>query len=259
MQAGPGTADLTVGGEPEHHSEPVEILGGQVDPAVGQVLPDVAQDVRLLQGDPERVGQGHRPRRCPAHAEHAEAEPADRTGHAAAVADQVVERLIPVPPDVHLHAVDKFLEGEQGEGEQGGCVAQRQQNGIGRLRVARSRFAHRLSGRGEPVELDLLGHVAVADVVDAAGEGVHGVHPRPLVPGQQPDSVVEVARLGTGDDLASGVGLTQCRVGRQRHLPTRHRARACRATSRRRARAREPRTSKSTRRRPSIAARPPAT
>ena len=42
------------------HAEPVEVLGGQVDPAVEQVLADVPQDVGLLQGDAERVGVARR-------------------------------------------------------------------------------------------------------------------------------------------------------------------------------------------------------
>ena len=46
------------------------------------------------------------------------------------------------------------------------------------------------------------GQVAVADVVDAAGQRVHRATGRALGPGQQPDAVGEVPRLGAGDRLA---------------------------------------------------------
>ena len=41
-------------------AEPVQVLGGQVDPPVLVVLADVAQDVGELQRDAERVGQAGR-------------------------------------------------------------------------------------------------------------------------------------------------------------------------------------------------------
>ena len=73
----------------------------QVDAAVAQVLADVAQDVRQLERDAEVVGES-RPRAAVAGAEDAERQAADRAGDAAAVDDEVVERLVARAADVHL-------------------------------------------------------------------------------------------------------------------------------------------------------------
>ena len=40
----------------ERYLEPVQVILGQVDPAIAEILPDVPQDVDLLESDAQRVG-----------------------------------------------------------------------------------------------------------------------------------------------------------------------------------------------------------
>jgi hypothetical protein len=84
----------------------------EVDAAVAEVLLDVTQDVHLLQSDAQRVGVFGCPRVGPA-AEHRQAQPADRTGHAPAVTDQLVEVGVAPAQHVGLDAVDQLVEGTQ--------------------------------------------------------------------------------------------------------------------------------------------------
>ena len=58
----------------------------------------------------------------------------------------------------------------------------------------------------EPLQLLLAGQRAVADVVDAPRERVHGAHRRAPVGGQQPDAVVEVRGRRARDALALPIG-----------------------------------------------------
>jgi len=73
---------------------------------------------------------------------------------------------------------------------------------------------HGLAGGLQVGDLLLGGHFfrltwqgAVADVVDAPGEGVNNGEPAPLGVRQQPDAVGEVPRLRPGDPLAFAIRL----------------------------------------------------
>jgi len=74
-----------------------------------------------------------------------------------------------------------------------------------------------VSGLLELRRLGLGREVAVTDVVDAAGERVHGRQRAALIARQQPDAVGEVPGLLPGDLLALLVRL----FGVHRHLPFR--------------------------------------
>src|ERR1700729_1820322 len=53
------------------------------------------------------------------------------------------------------------------------------------------------------MKLLLLAQISVADVVDTAGERVHGAHSLALGPGQQADTVIEIRCLSARDLLAA--------------------------------------------------------
>ena len=130
-----------------------------------------------------------------------------RARHAAAVPEQVVERLVAGPVDVGEAAVDQLAERGERHREPRSRVGQRDEH-----RVASSSAAVRRSALRRGVHLDarrlelrrLLGggQVAVADVVDPPGERVDGGERAPLGRRQQPDAVGEVPGLLPGDPLA---------------------------------------------------------
>ena len=93
----------------ELDAELVQVFLRQVDAVVEEVLADVAQDVRQLERDAEVVGQLVLPLRLRG-AVDAQAQPADAARDAAAVPEQVVERLVGGLVDVGEAAVDELLE-----------------------------------------------------------------------------------------------------------------------------------------------------
>ncbi len=194
----------------EVNTELGQVFGGQVDPAVLPVLADVAQDVRQLEGDTERVGQfgglglGVR---VVAGAEDAQGQAADRAGHAAAVPEQVIEGLVAGAAHVGDAAVDELAERRHRDGEVPLHVSQGEQHRIvrGRPGEVEDLLARGLQGG------DLLPgwHRAVADVVDPPGERVDNSQAAPLIRRQQPDPVREVPGLRPGNPFAFAIRLGQ--------------------------------------------------
>ena len=133
-----------------------------------------------------------RQRRCSRHvarAEDRQAETPDRAGDAAAVHDQLVEGLVLGAANIHLDAVDQI--------EQSFARERKAPLGVGEGDPHRAAILglQLRSGIGEQLELALGGLVAVADVVDEARERVNRAHRPALGRGEQPDPVIEVARL----------------------------------------------------------------
>ena len=100
----------------------VQVLVRQVDAVVAEVLADIAQDVGDLQRDAEVVGHLGLLLRV-AGAVDAKREPADRARHAAAVPEQVVERLVAGLVHVGQAAVDELGERGQRDVEAGPASA----------------------------------------------------------------------------------------------------------------------------------------
>ena len=106
------------------HSEPLAVLGGQVDPAhLVAVLDDVAEDVGDLQGNPQRVGERFRSIRVAGPVDP-EAEAPDAAGHPVAVADQLVEAGVARAVHVHFAPVDQVVQGGHGDRKAAGDVRQ---------------------------------------------------------------------------------------------------------------------------------------
>ena len=79
--------------------------------------------------------------------------------------------------DVHLAAVDQLVEGAKRDREAPGDVGQGDQHRVvAAVGVVRRPGGHVLAGLGQGRQLVGTGLVAVADVVDAAGQGVEGAH-----------------------------------------------------------------------------------
>ena len=205
----------------ELDAELVQVFLRQVDAVVEEVLANVAQDVRQLEGDTEVVG----------HlvlalwvrdAVDAEAEAANAARDAAAVPEQVVERLVGRLVDVGEAAVNELLERLKRHLEAAAGVSERHEHGI---RVVQGDPAvaldpgdqgpHLLPGDFQLRRLLPGRQVTVADVIDPARVGVDRGEGTALVRRQQPDAVGKVPCLLPGDLLALGVGL----VGVHRHLP----------------------------------------
>src|SRR5690606_6845661 len=172
---------------------------------------DVAQDVAELEGEAERVGVlggAFGAARARFGTEHAEGEPADGTGDAAAVDLQVVPGLVGRPADVHLDAVDELVEPAERDREPVGGVGERDGDRVGVVLVDRALTdpGEQLPGVLQPGGLHLAVQRAVADVVDPTGERVQRRHRPPLRRRQQPDAVGEVACLMSGDGLAVAAG-----------------------------------------------------
>jgi hypothetical protein len=153
----------------------------------------VAQDVRQLEGDAERVGQVGGLRWVLARAEDAERQPADRARHAAAVVQEIVERLVARAAHVRHAAVDELAERRDGHREVPLHVGQREQDRV--IRAGAGEVEDGMAGLLEGGDLLVRRHRAVADVVDPAGEGVDDREPAPLALRQQPDAVREVPGL----------------------------------------------------------------
>src|SRR5690606_5578638 len=135
-------------------------------------------------------------------------ETTDGAGHTAAVDLQVVPGLVGLAAHIHLHAVDQLVEPAEGDREVPGGVRQGDGHRVGVVLLDGPGTDPPEQGTGlrEPGELDVVRQHAVADVVDAPGEGVQRRHRAPLGRGQQPDAVGEVAGLLPGDGLAVTVG-----------------------------------------------------
>src|SRR5439155_21098707 len=86
-----------------------EILERQIDATSTQIVLDVAHDVGELERDAEiqRVIAGGIARA----AEDLDANQTDRGGYAPAILEQIRERLVSVPVEIHRHAVDYVREG----------------------------------------------------------------------------------------------------------------------------------------------------
>ena len=195
---------------------------------IEEVLANVAQDVGELQRDAEVVGQLVLLLRLPrlSGAVDAERQPPDAARHAAAVPEQVVERLVGGLVDVGEAAVDQLLERRERGREPLAGVGERDEHRVrvvklgqvlrgGRVLGLGDERVHLAAGRLKLRGLLRHGQVAVTDVVDPPGECVHGGEGAALVLRQQPDAVGEVPGLLPGDLLALGVGV----VGVHLHLP----------------------------------------
>jgi hypothetical protein len=170
-----------------------QVFGGQVDAAVAVIFADVAQDVRQLKGDAERVGQPGGLARVVPRAEDPEREAADRACHASAVPQQVIDGLVGIAPHVGHAAVDELAERRHGHREVPLHVGQGEQHRI--ICGWRGEVKDLAPGRLQGGELLLGRHGAVADVVDPAGERVDDGQAAPLGRRQQPDPVSEVPGL----------------------------------------------------------------
>ena len=154
------------------HPEPVEVLGGQVDPAVAEVLAHVAQDVGLLQRDAERVGAaGTPPGRVGCRTRRGRAGRSTRRRSGSSRPGR--RRSSYAAPRTSISTPS--------------TSSSKASSGIGNRRRASASAASTGSSlsssactcvpeRREPLHLLLGRQVAVADVVDAPGEGVDGAH-----------------------------------------------------------------------------------
>ena len=97
------------------HAEAREIFLRQVDPSVGEVDADVADDVGQLQREPEVERIVARPR--VAAPEDLDADQSDRRGHATAVSGQLVEGRVTRSMQVHFDAIDEVVERLARQGE----------------------------------------------------------------------------------------------------------------------------------------------
>ena len=148
--------------EPDHLGERAAL---RVERAVGQRLQLAAEQVEIAAraGTPGRCrgprgcragcwsAAARRRARRPARAasaqvrsrqvrvEHAERQPSDRAGDAAAVGDQLVEGLVLLAADVHLAAVDELAEGSERDRQPPRGVVEGDQHGVVGVLVRRGR------------------------------------------------------------------------------------------------------------------------
>src|SRR5205085_6580460 len=131
--------------------------------------------------------------------EYGETQPSDRAGDAAAVAHEIVERLIGGAVHVLLDAGYEVGESVERKRKTSACVAER-----GMYRVVcpwmESRYSR--ARRLELAKLLIERQRAVPDVVDAASERVDSAHRASLVRWKQANPVVEVRGLRPGHVLA---------------------------------------------------------
>ncbi len=140
----------------------------------------------------------------------AEAEAPDAPGYPPAVADQVVEGPVALAVHVHLAAVDQIVEGRQRDREATGHICHRHQHRIvAVVGIVAGEGGHILAGIGQGRHLVGGRAVAVADVVDAASQGIDGAHGLALGRRQELDPIGKVPSLGGGDLLATEVGLVE--------------------------------------------------
>ena len=199
--------------------EQVQITLGKIDPVVTEILSDIAQDVRQLQGHPERVREACRTIAVVAGQpwiEDAERQPANRSRDASAVVDELVQIVVGAPAHIHLAPVDEFPERIKRDRQPACRVIEGHQDRI----VGPGAWLGRTFA-GVREQALLLGdwQRAVPDVVDTTSYGVDGRQRPPLGGGQQPDAPGEVAGLLPRDLFALLVGTEQfCRVGHD-HRP----------------------------------------
>ena len=130
--------------------------------------------------------------------EDAEREAPDRARHPAAVALELVERLVPVAANVRLGAVDEVAEGLERDREASCGVRDGDEHGLGALGRAQRIGAR----RGELRKLRVGGERAVRDVVDLASEGVDREQRLAPIRGEKAHAGVE-ARAGVPGDAAA--------------------------------------------------------
>ena len=152
------------------HAKSREIVERQIDSAPARILADIAQDIGQLEGDSKVVGVDARD--GIAIAENLDTHQPDGRGHAIAVETQIVEGLIARAREVHLDAVDKFVEIAARDIEAAHAVGQRARDRASRLAAedALQLLAPSSEQHGRVAHPGL-----VRDVVDKAAEGVDGV------------------------------------------------------------------------------------
>ena len=210
-------------------AEQRQVLLGQVDPAVAEVLADVAQDVGQLQRDAEGVGESLRRasrarRERPVRTRRATAgrsnrrrsgstRPARRASRSCGRRTSISQ---PSTSSPNASQRDRQPAGRVGEGDQHRIV-----------RVPSAARSPPPRASREQRQLLLGRQRAVADVVDAPGHRVHRRQRGALGRGQQPDAPGEVARLLAGDPLALAIGRGHASSASGRH----HGARAVSRTA----------------------------
>ena len=114
-------------------AEQCEVGARQVDPPVLEVFADIAEDVRQLQRDAQGVRDIGGLGVVAIWAEHAQRQPADRARYAAAVVDELVQRLVGAPLNVHLASVDELAEGVERNRQPFGRVVQGHEDSVVRV------------------------------------------------------------------------------------------------------------------------------
>ena len=176
------------------HVELLQFVHGQVDASAQGVLAHVAQDVGELQRQAELVGIGGGLRI--GLAEDARRDFADHAGHQVAVARKAGKVEIPGLLQVHLAAVDHFVELACLDAVGRGMRHQRLHHWMAR------RACERLGDLGAPPGELGGGHAGVGDlvdhVVDLAAERIEGRDRGAARLGQEEEGVVEAAARGRG-------------------------------------------------------------
>ena len=155
-----------------------------------------------------------------ADAEDRQAHAADRACYPPAVEHELLEALVADPVDVHAHALDQLSQRARGQREATIGVGQ----GGHDLVRAGAGYLERSQRCGlgvEPAQLLLVREGAVADVVDAAREGVDRAHRATPLAGEQADAVEEVRRLLARDRFAVRIGAGDVDLGAHRPLRSR--------------------------------------
>ena len=199
--------------------EPDDVVGRQVDASDLPVLDDVAQDVGELQGDAQGVGELRGPRPA-GGAEHRQGEPADRAGHEATVHDQRGEGRVRDTDGVVFAAFDEIVEGVPRHGVVPAGVGERDEHGIVVRGMPAAQGVDVATHHRERRQFLVGRTIAVADVVDPAGERVDRRHRRSLRRWEQADPEGEVLRLGAGDLVAASVRVVASHAATRPATPT---------------------------------------
>jgi hypothetical protein len=178
------------------------ILAREIHATKGSVFYDIAQDVRQLQRDAERVRERRR-FLWMIRAKDGERKTSDRASDVAAVLDEVVDRVVVGALHVHLTPIDDLSEALHGQVITIVRVGEGEQDRVIRLWIdRRNLLSHELQSR----EL-LFGRIgAVADIVNAPRERVHGRKSLALWFVEQADAVGEILRFASRHTLAPLVG-----------------------------------------------------
>ena len=183
-----------------------QVLGGEVHAAALGVLAHVAQDVRQLHRHAEVVGESSaRAVAAVAAAEDRQAQAADRCrrpGGSRRPARRTSRTRCRARPSRRRRSGRSSAS--TGRSKRRRRRPARPITGSWRSPAPQRRSSQAPLARRGAASLSRGERVAVADVVDAAGERVHGAHRLALVARQQPDAVVEVRRRAAGDLLAVG-------------------------------------------------------